>query len=377
MKILAIALAIVVYLGFQHQWYFILSGDIKNYYFPIASHVFTSHTLIYPPGANLFFLVLPAISFNIYQLTFIAVNILLILGLNFLTKKPHLLALILLCAGPIVLFRFDLLVITLIILGLWAFQKEKMFLSGIFIAAAVATKLFPLVLLPYLLLATLSFQMRLKFLAAFGVALVLIVSVYLGLTRIPLQSVYDGFSFSFSQSVQMESVPGSFLTLATFFTNPGPHSVDFINARWVLSPLYYLGHARIFRVLVPGVLAGVYLAVIWRSRKNRVLSISSCVLIILGLVIASQAFSPQYVLWPVFLLLLVPIKELATNFWRVNLALILLALICTQVIYPLNYGEFIDFYNRGINQHLFWINSARNFSLIILAARLFRHELSV
>lgn len=374
MKKLILAIAIVVYLGFAQKWHFTLSGDLQNYYYPIAKHIFTPATLIYPPGANLFFMLLPSVSFDIYQIAFVAANIILVFILAFLTKRPGLLSILVLCAGPIVLFRFDLLVLTLLLFSIVAFQKEKHLLSGFFLGLATMTKLFPAVLLPYFLLVfwlqKRNFKLIIAFLTSFVFATLLTFFLYAGVTQQNGMTILKDMNTVFSVSVHMESVVGSILTVITAFTNPGPHGVDFTNALWVLDPLYFFGHARIFKFISPLMMATVYLWVIYKQKRGPSFQIKDCLLIILALVVASQIFSPQYVLWPAFLFLLLSDKDLGTRFWKINLFLLLAGLVGTQLIYPLNYGELIDFFNQGINTHLFIILALRNLMLVILTLRL-------
>ncbi|MCL4390461.1 MAG: DUF2029 domain-containing protein [Patescibacteria group bacterium] len=366
MKIFAfpLSLATVIFLGFQQRWHYTLSGDLINYYYPIARHVWTAGTLIYPPGANLFFLSLPAMSFSIYQVAFICVDIIFLLILLALTKKPIMLGLLILAAGPIILFRFDLLVVTLMVAALVFFQRLRYGLSGFFLGLAVATKIFPIVLLPYLLLvAGRKFG---RFLLAFVAAIVLVFLVYAGTTGQSMPAIIANMGFVFSGTVHMESVLGTVLTMVTAFTNPGPHGVSFVAAVWALDPLYYLGHERLFRLLLPVSIAVIYLIIF--LRRPRMLDISVCLLLIGTMIAASQLFSPQYMIWLAFLL------PLAKNN-RVNSILVLAALVCTQLIYPLNYGELIDFFNKGANLHLFLILAARNFLLVAFVWRLVKYEL--
>lgn len=348
---LILALLLIIYLGFQPRWHYTLSGDIKNYYQPIANHIFTANTLIYPPGANLVFLI-----FGKNELTFVAANIFLILVLGYLFKNSYL-WLIILGAGPMILYRFDLFVMFLVVMAIKSFSRANFAWSGIFLGAAVMTKFFPIVLLPYFLLVLWPKKRIVLFLTAFLFSALLILLIYLGITNLSLSTVINGLSFNLSKSVHMESVLGSALTIITSVTNPGPHGVRFENALWVLDPLYFLGHARIFQFLPLIGLSFIYGMVFLKKTTQFIPAI--CISIILVLIISSQVFSPQYLLWPA---LLFPLYK--NN--KINLLLLFAALVCTQIIYPLNYGELIDFFNLGINQPLFWIIATRNLLVIIL-----------
>ncbi len=381
------ALILVVYLGFQPRWHYTLSGDFKNVYFPIAKY-FSIHrelasfpdVMTYPPGANLFFLSLPSNSITIYEAALVIANALFFFLIAKISDHRAILGLTILCAGPIILFRFDLLVVLLLILGIVTFRQSNFALSGLFLGLATITKLFPLILLPYFLLVILSrkkYQNASVFLTAFLFAVGFVFFFYAYLTGQDWSKIIQGMSVLASISVHLESVVGSFLTIITGFTNPGPHGVEFVNALWTLSPLYFLGHARIFKFLTPIFLTTIYAIIFFKSYRTKILKISTCLLIILTLLVSSQLFSPQYLLWPAILFSFLTPQELSTTFWKTNLFLILLALVCTQIIYPLNYGELIDFFNLGKNPELFWILTLRNFTLVILAIRLFRYEVSL
>lgn len=366
MKII-LATLIIIYFGFLPQWHYTLNGDIKNYYFPVANHIFTKDTLIYPPLANLFFLLFPTTSLAIYESFFVVANVFLLLIFSKIIKNQLILSLLILCAGPIILFRFDLLVILLFALSIKTFTRSNFILSGIFLGAATMVKFFPLVLLPYFLLVLWPQKKVIPFIFAFVLTVAIILVLYLNVTKLDLSTIVTGLYFNFSKSVHMESVLGSVLTIITAITNPGPHGVQFISALWVLDPLYLLGHARGFRLFPLVGLAFVYALAIFLFKKNKDFRPTTCLFIILALIITSQTFSPQYLLWVAFLFPLLPNN-------KTNLFLVLLALVCTQIIYPLNYGELIDFFNLGINQHLFLIITLRNLLLVVLVIRLFIYD---
>lgn len=366
MKVI-LALLVVVFLAFLPQWHYILSGDIKNYYYPVANHFYSLDTLIYPPGANLYFSLFPTWSLSVYEIFFVGANLVIILALTFLSQKSTVMSLLVLAIGPIILFRFDLLVVLLIVLAILTFQNNHYGRSGFYLGLATITKFFPLILIPYFLLILWSRKKISRFLIGFSAAIIFITLLYLIVSRVNPLTITSGFYFNFSKSVHMESVIGTTLSLITSYTNPGPHGVDFINALWVLDPLYLLGHARIFRYLAPAGLILVYLFIFITGQKIKSLEFTKCLQIILSLVITSQVFSPQYLIWVTFLF---PFIKAA----KIDIALIVLILVCTQLIYPLNYGELVDFFNWGRNPQLFWILTTRNLLLLILTVKLFRYE---
>jgi uncharacterized membrane protein len=311
---------------------------------------------------------LPSFSFEIYQLFFVAINILLIFVMAKLSKKPGLLALFILGAGSILLFRFDLLVMALLVSSLISFQKSRLGLSGFFLGVATATKLFPVILLPYFLWCLFKKKDKIgefwKLLGSFISTLIVVFWLFSAVAGQSFGEVLTNLTTVLKVSVHMESVMGTILTLITAVTNPGPHGVDFVNAIWALDPLYYLGHDRIFGYLGTLGIGLTYLIILWKVRDFK---ITTCLILILVLILTSRIFSPQYVIWVALLSLLTDLKLL-------DKTLIFLTLVCTQIIYPLNYGELIDFFNEGKNVWLFGILATRNLLLVILFVRLLINE---
>jgi hypothetical protein len=78
--ILIFSVLVIVFLGYQQRWYDLLKGDLLGTYYPLSRY-FLSHGDLasftsvssYPPGANLFFLLLPALSPKFYEPAFITV----------------------------------------------------------------------------------------------------------------------------------------------------------------------------------------------------------------------------------------------------------------------------------------------------------------
>jgi len=365
-----ISLLTVIYLGMQKRWLDILIGDLRGTYFAVSSYFWSNGNLTdfvgvsaYPPGANLFFMMLPAVSLEFNQWSLIIINCLFLFFIARLTKRPTLLALIILAAGPIILFRFDLLVMFLVVLSLITFRRNKFYLSGILLGAATITKIFPVILLPYFIFVLFvnNRQKILPWLSAFILSQVAIFVFFVLVTNQDPRAISSQTTGGLSTSVHVESVMATVLTLITAITNPGPHGLEFLNARWNISPLYFLGHARIFKLISPVFVALVYALILFRYKTFK---IADGLLIILTLLITSQLLSPQYIIWPAILVLLMDKID------RITIFLLACALVSTQIIYPLNYGEFLDFYNKGINSHLFLIMAVRNLSLVILTLRL-------
>ncbi len=97
--------------------------------------------------------------------------------------------------------------------------------------------------------------------------------------------------------------------------------------------------------------------------------------ILLLFLVTSKILTPQYILWFALLVPLMKVYGEPQNQknWLINLFLLLLTLIFSQYVYPLRYNELLGgFYTNGTWTSIFWILTARNFFLIVLAVRFFR-----
>lgn len=377
--ILIICLILVTFRGLLPRWHFTLSGDFQRVYYPLAKYFAINHNLshyqgilTYPPGANLFFILIPSTTIQVYEFFLVLINCLLVLILAKVTNHPIMLSLLILASGPIILFRFDVLVLVFLVCSIIAFRQKHFVQSGICLGLATVIKLFPLVLVPYFLLL-LRFRKPSHIFAWLFSFLLTIIGVFVCYLWGTSQNWYPTLlklNVSYNVSVHIESVVATVLTLVTAVTNPGPHGVLFQNDFWTLSPLYFLGHARIFKLFSPLVLGLIYLWVVVTHKQEKRFDVSAALLLTLSLIVSSQLFSPQYVLWPALLFSLLDPSDLQTKFWRSNLVIMTIILICTQLVYPLNYGGLINFYSLGTDVPIFLILVLRNFALIILTARL-------
>lgn len=368
MKKLILAIVIIFFLSLQNKWNFILNGDIQNYYFPIAQKNFDSRVLIYPPGANLYFMILPSFTLEIFKVGFYVVNILLLLMIGKIISDKSFLTGIVICTGPILLFRFDLLVIFFVLIACKFFSKGNYYWSGAFLGLAVTTKLFPIIFFPYFLFSLWCHKRNLAIIGGYILSFLLVLAMvfwfYIFLSELDLSEILEHMITVFKLQVHMESVMATFLVLITAITNPGYHGVDFIDAVWVLDPLYYLGHKRIFSYVSLVGISVVYLLILSSYKQ---FSYRAILLLTLVLIITSRIFSPQYMIWIAFLGLITDLK-------LVDRVLILIALVCTQIVYPLNYGELIDFFEKGKNLLVFGVLALRNLLLVILFIRLLVDE---
>lgn len=382
-------LLVLNFLGFSKEWHQGLVGD-PQYYYSISSYFQKFHTLLgypkellYPPGANLFFFLVGYISrlfgstFVSFQVALLFVNATLTLILfTFVAKTIRsltnlfLFSLLLLAAGPIIFYRFDLLVILSLLISLFALKNGRYVLAGSFLAAASALKIFPVILLPFYLLVTYNRPDKLfgagKLIISFILVLLMVIGFYMFLTNESLAAIYTGFNFNFAKSVQIESTWGSLLTLRVLAQGAKLSSVVFENGVFVLSRANMIGGGRAFHYLSMLGLVGVYVILfVFRRKALLEWSLTTPMLIILTLIVSSQVISPQYILWVILLIPFLSARQLRSSAVKLIALSGILILLATQYVYPTHYFQLIyDFYGPGRNAQIFWTLAFRNLLLV-------------
>jgi hypothetical protein len=90
-----------------------------------------------------------------------------------------------------------------------------------------------------------------------------------------------------------------------------------------------------------------------------------------------KLMAPQYTWWALSLLPFAPADWLSRKKWITVMLLMVSSLLLGQIVYPLNYSEFIKSFSADpLENPLFWINSAKNLMWLaavgIAASGLFR-----
>lgn len=128
--------------------------NVPNEYLPVAATYFIAYSPTFFYSTSL----------DVFEKVFALGNCLLLLVLGWLIQKQKgisaliLFSILLLSAGPIVLYRFEVLVILAMILALLRFQKHDFTGSAMMLAVGTMTKLYPVLLLPYFMI--LAFKQR-------------------------------------------------------------------------------------------------------------------------------------------------------------------------------------------------------------------------
>lgn len=400
--ILVLVLIVLLLESFSSIWATNLSTDI-NSYFAKATYFLEHNNLAnfpqneYQPGANLFFIMLsPALlidnSPNSYLVALKAVNLFIIFLIALIYKKftdqksLYVFALLLLFAGPIFLFRFDLLVILLCLISIFLWRKQRYTTSYLILGFATLVKVYPIVLLPYFLLLNFHDQnfkgvfkyiAVIKYISTYLIGLLLPLGLYMLFFQVNILEIMSGLNFHMMKPVHTESLWGSLLTLISFVTTgnyalgAGGWGVYGISSQHWIFPLWFFNYFWVIPL-------AIFYIWIFRYLKNKSVKfeIVICAEIILLFLIFSKVFTPQYFLWFMLLIPLIDVRELFKNFEWVNLLVILLAAFLHQYIYPLNYGAWEGFYTTGNSSYLFWLNFIRYLLLGYLFIKFFRIYLS-
>ena len=332
----------------QPLWILHLQGDIGEYW--IRSEKYLAGTLEgteYPPCAVLFFLLVRMLSLACHvgfaDVLFFANHALLGLHLAFLNQvggrlSALLFAALMLAAGPIVLFRYELLVSFLGLLAWHAWQRGRPAGAGALLGAAILSKLYPLVLLPLFLRPRRAederrrHAVRLAAGLAAGLGGVLLV---FALGGGPLTMWSGLLSFHGSKPVALESTPAVIAMGVDVLRGAWPsHAVN----EYGIHGLRFAGWVgRLVQLALVASLVGL-LALYYRRRAELVPVATA---LLYAVVFGSTLYQPQYQLWPLTFLALWPSVGASTQRVVSLGALAVLALASEQIVYPTHYSEFL------------------------------------
>jgi hypothetical protein len=243
--------------------------------------------------------------------------------------------------GQLLVWRFDLLPAAMTLLAFMAATRGRAEVAGLWIGAAIATKLYPLVLVPIFALYCLrgGAAKAAGFLAGTAAALVA--------TVLPVWYFAHGklatfLAFHQARGLQIESLPAAFLSLLDVFGR-APEPVKTV-ANYGAIHLNTPTADALARLTTPAFLvvgAALVALVAWRFRAEaragrRVadgLLAAAIVATLLVFIVTNKVFSPQYVFWLLpFLPMLAPRER--------RVAAVVVGL--TTLIYPFIYIAFME-----------------------------------
>jgi uncharacterized membrane protein len=246
--------------------------------------------------------------------------------------------------GSLILSRFDLWPSLLLVAALAALLAERHTLGWALLGAAVAAKLWPLVVVPLALVWTLRRRRPASVLA--GAAVVAV--AFLPFAVVAPHGLWDSVRGQASRPLQVESLGAAFLT-----TFGHPEVVTSHGSQNLV------GHDAVGVVLTA--LAAASLVAVWVSFAHGRASPERLVRFAAAAVCAFVAFdkvlSPQYLLW------LIPLVPLVRGARGIAATTVLTAAcVLTQVWFPQRYFEYADTF------HLAGVVLARDLLLVLLLA---------
>ncbi len=339
----------------------------------------------YLPGALYFFLVpLLFTSVNIgYTEGIILLNLLLLaLHLVLLFRlggaKTLWVGLVLIvAAGPILLYRFEVLV-SLFVLEAYLFWKKGIpSVSGVLLGFATAVKLYPLLLVPVFLIASKAEKRKyfsLEIIGGFVFGLLFFPGLYL-LSGGTTAEIIHSLEFHSLKPVGIESFAGLLLILQNLFL--GTDLIP-INAYGIHGLSGDLIKELFGLILAISVLLTWGVNITARKAVNpEKLLILSSLTILLFLLIFSTNFQPQYLFWPlIFVCLLLKVGVLPVRVLQIS-GLYFIMLVLEQFVYPLGYSDFLTIFYQGASQPgLFAFAIAGKLILIIITVLVLREFVS-
>jgi hypothetical protein len=301
----------------------------------------------YPPGALPLFLG-PAVVTNspewyrrVFEAAVLVVLLALLLGVKWLAshrstdaaapRTPMLVVSVLTAVmGAVALTRFDLLPAALTVGTLVALASSRWRLGGLALGAAIAVKLYPIVLLPLVVVYVARGAGRRTAVAVAGIALGVVVIAYAPFLYLSVGGVRHSLEAQLLRPLEVESLGGSLL--AAFHNALGvhfPHQASYYDFPFHSARSVARASAGIGLILLVGLWIGFA-----RSRADTARLIRLSAATLAAFIGFGKVFSPQYLLWIIPLVALVPRRRGLYAIGEVGLASLL-----TALVYPRHFTE--------------------------------------
>lgn len=294
--------------------------------------------------------------------------------------------LVLLAIGPMVVDHFDLIAAIMFLLAVYSFVRGWNMAAWVMIGLGAMTKIYPILLVPVLLIYLLRRGDRRRIITGGAALAVVLVGVSLPGMIIDFGGFADSFTYHSDRGLQAESTYASVLFLAHDW------GLTTINADYVDSSGSYdivTSPADTLASRVSPLLTGFALIAVWLSygwaqlkgdltddKRQKRLLICFALLTLVAFLVFNKVFSPQYIIW------LYPIVAVAGGGHRGMLVLAFATLaLLTQEIYPYRYPGPVG---RWVTDHIFagsywdlveeyqtraiWLLAARNLGIVACAA---------
>jgi len=338
---------------------------------------------------TLFFILLPAVFSNFSKMSYasylkaaLIINLLvLFLHIALCRKKANFLQtmlflVIVLFVGPIIFFRFDGVITFLVLLAIWFWQKKNLVLSGFSLGWAAAMKVYPVIFLPYFLCIFCfkkNYYRIFYFLTSFLIAIIIPVFIFFAIGG-SFEQIFSALKFHALKYVSIESILGNFLTGTSllFAKKPlpllGGYGVWGVKSKFI--DMMGLEFFNYFWVLPVGLF---YLFLILKKKFFKKLSVGVLFWMMLLFLVFSKNLHPQYIFWFIAFFPFLKVKQKGKTDYLMMFFLIIIIAFLTQNVYPRLYTNFIEqFYRRGKQLEIFFLQFLRNLSIVFLLIFSFR-----
>lgn len=328
----------------------------------------------YQPGALWFFSAIMAATpgardFSVFLSALMVVSLVVIaahvaLARIFVSNRAGWLMLFFaLLVGPILLCRFEL-VVSLLVVAAWIFWQRGNFMpAGFLLGAAIATKVYPVLLVPLLLIGA----WREGKWSRAGAALFacaaggFFVTGGLGLFGCDWGDIVASLRFHFDKPFGVEGLLGSGIPLLQAVLGIPLRMAPRNGIHGFESSLGALP-----TLLLEWCWLGAFAVVAWlivsRCPRAERCAAPGAIFVLFGwYVLLGKLTAPQYAWWALPFLALAPASFLSRSEWKFLLVLLVVALLAAQMVYPLNYSEFLGcFSDNFMANRIFLLNTAKN-----------------
>ena len=327
----------------------------------------------YQPGALWFFVLVASTladpgPFDGFLRALFVANCLL-LGLHVLLaavfggkNSPWILLALTAATGPILLFRFELLVSLLVLSGWLLWRGRHLNSAGFLLGVAMATKIYPVLLVPLLVYDAWrsgGWKKTASICVACGVGLGAVA------VSIPALGAHGGdltsaVRFHLDKPYGIDGFPGSLIPLLQQLLDIPLRMAPRNGIHGFESDLGRMFNLFINWTWLPIVI--LILVLLARSWNQRGFPEAGVLFVMFGIYVGfGKLMAPQYTWWALSLLPFAAVERFGKKtLW----AIVFLLLACQglgQIVYPLNYSEFIEsFSDTPTAGRLFWINAAKN-----------------
>jgi hypothetical protein len=331
----------------QSMWNLHLGRDLGEFWNRTEKYLtFQLQGAEYPPFALLYFMLSRWVEFKFHvsfvENFFFANYVLLGLHLALLNqvagrRAAILFGVLMLAAGSIILFRYELLVsfLTLVAWCAWRYNWPRC--AGALLAAAILSKLYPLLLVPLFARPPQGSDVRRQATAVgtglgLGLAGILL---FFWLGGDPISMYSDMLRFHENKPVGLESTPAALAMAFDAIRGAWPsHSVNEYGIHGLRLPAAYRWLTQLGLLASLGALLYSY----WKRGGNLILTAQA---MLIALIFWTTLFQPQYLIWPVAFTALLPLTGLEARRLYLMGGLFALAFATEQIVFPCHYTEFL------------------------------------